>query len=107
MVRGMVSEATAGERLRKKQFPLKKSALEPSTSSSRTQVGTRADESCRDAMELRHHGTDAQTAIRDKYAIGSGFCLAPVTVARMGSDWAIPHRARRGQGGLLEVMEPE
>ena len=48
-----------------------------------------------------------QYVIRDKYAIGSGFCLAPVTVARMGSDWAISHRARRGQGGLLEVMEPE
>lgn len=48
-----------------------------------------------------------QYVIRDKYAIGSGFCLAPVTVARMGSDWAIPHRARRGQSGLLEVVEPE
>ena len=59
MVRGMVSEATAGERLRKKQFPLKKLAARG------PQVGTRADESCRDAMELRHHGTDAQAAIRD------------------------------------------
>jgi hypothetical protein len=44
-----------------------------------------------------------QYVIRDEYP--SGFCWVPVTVASrrmtwMGSDWAIPHRARRGQGGL-------
>ena len=109
MFRGMVSEATAGERLRKKQFPLNKVRFGAQLAPRGLQVGTRADESCRDAMELRHHGTDAQAAIRDprqvRHRVGS--CLAPVTVARMGSDWAIPHRARRGQGGLLEVMEPE